>query len=313
MLNSSANTFLSWEDLIYLADFFQKYNEKRFQILGGEPTLHPHFNDFVLYLLERDFHLTIFTSGIIENRKLREATLLFRNVHPERLRFVCNLNDPSTTKVALAEQETVRKFLSAFGDLIVPGFNIYRKDFSLKFLFDYVLEFGLHKTIRVGLAHPIPGQKNVCIKAEEYEFILDRFFSYIPLFERFRVKPGFDCGFPMCKIKDEHLAWMYRFCGGRYDFGCAPVIDIGPDMMVWSCFPLSFYHKRSVFEFKSIQEIVDYYFKLHESIRVEASGIYKECDSCQYREDNLCKGGCLAHNLINFINEAPVRMPEVYI
>ena len=35
------------ENLIYLADFMQAAGERRVQFLGGEPTLHPQFIDFL--------------------------------------------------------------------------------------------------------------------------------------------------------------------------------------------------------------------------------------------------------------------------
>jgi hypothetical protein len=39
-------------------------------------------------------------------------------------------------------------------------------------------------------------------------------------------------------------------------------------------------------------------------------GVFKECDGCPHRERELCMGGCLAHPLSWFRNEAPVRMLE---
>ena len=41
MSESSPDDVLSWENLIYLADFLEASDEHNFRILGGEPTLHP--------------------------------------------------------------------------------------------------------------------------------------------------------------------------------------------------------------------------------------------------------------------------------
>jgi radical SAM protein with 4Fe4S-binding SPASM domain len=100
--------------------------------------------------------------------------------------------------------------------------------------------------------------------------------------------------------------------GGMSRFGCGPAIDIGPDMTVWSCFPLSTFHKKSIYEFDSLKDVIHFYEEMHKKIRIEVGGIFEECDDCRYREDGICSGGCLAHILSNFMNEAPVRMPEVY-
>lgn len=312
MSESSPDDHLSWENLIYLADLFQSSGERRFPLLGGEPTLHPFFNDMVVYLLERNFDVNVFTSGIMSDKKLKEAASLFQNIPPERLSFICNLNDPDRTQSQLAENESIKRFLKTFGENVIPGFNIYQTDFRLEFLFHYINRYGLHRNIRLGLAHPIVGQKNMFINIDDIDIIIERLFSYAPLFERLRIKPGLDCGFPMCRFSDSQLAWLYRNTGGKYDFGCGPVIDIGPDMTVWPCFPLSSFQKKSVFEFNSIKEIHDYFQDIHTKIKVESSGIFKECDTCIYREDHHCAGGCLAHNLNHFQEEDKLRMKEVY-
>lgn len=313
MSESSPDDILSWENLIFLADFLEASGERRFPILGGEPTLHPEFNNIVIYLLERNFDINVFTSSIMSDNMLEESVSLFSSVPPERLSFTCNLNDPKKTHTPLAEIESVKRFLRYFGDRVIPGFNIYRTDFELDFIFNYIYEFGLHRTIRLGIAHPIPGKKNIFIPIEKIDAVIDRLFSYKPLFERLRIKPGFDCGFPKCRFSDEQLGWIYRQIGEKYDFGCNPVIDIGPDMQVWSCFPLSSFHKKSIFKFNSIKEILDYYHKLHDVIRTEVGGIYDDCDRCTYREEQTCAGGCLGHSLLKFQDEAPVRMKEIYM
>jgi radical SAM protein with 4Fe4S-binding SPASM domain len=313
MADSAPSDILSWENLIYLADFFEMAGERRFQILGGEPTLHPDFNDMVAYLLERGFRINVFTNGIMSDKKLIEAASIFRKLPPDKLSFTLNLNEPGTTPQGLSEWESVKRFLKAFCDRITPGFNIYREDFDLTFIFRLINEHGLNRNIRIGLAHPIAGKKNKYVKPARIEKVINRLFQFQPLMERLRIKPGFDCGFPMCKFTDEQLGWLYKYTGGHYDFGCAPVIDIGPDMSVWSCFPLSGFHKRSLFEFNSIDEIHRYYSEIHEKVRVETGGIYDECDECVFREDHLCKGGCLAHALNNFYNEHPIRMKEMYV
>lgn len=313
MTDSSPQDILSWENLIYLADFFEMSGERKFSILGGEPSLHPEFNNFILYLLERNFDINVFTNGLMYDELMAKGEVLFRDVPPERLSFTCNLNDPEKTKTPSSETENIKRFLKTFSEKITLGFNIYRTDFSLDFLFQYIQRYGLRKTIRLGIAHPIAGKKNRFIELTNIDTIFDRLFSYTALFERLRIKPGLDCGFPLCRLNNEQLGWLYRFNGGHYDFGCAPVIDIGPDMMVWSCFPLSDFHKRSLFEFNTIKEIHDCYAELHDKIRTEVGGIYEACDNCNFREENLCKGGCLAHSLNKFSNEYPLRMKELYI
>jgi radical SAM protein with 4Fe4S-binding SPASM domain len=313
MSESTPDDILLWENLIYLADFFELSGERNISLLGGEPTLHPNFLDFVIYLLERNFNVRVFTSGIMSERVLEGVALAVNNVPPERLSFICNLNDPKRTHAPFAEIERVKRFLTVFGSRTVAGFNIYQTDFELDFLFKYINNYGLRRTIRLGIAHPIPGKQNIYIFLDDIPSIINRLFSYRELFERCRVKPGLDCGFPMCKLSNTQLGWLYQFTGGASSFGCGPAIDIGPDMSVWSCFPLSSFHKKSIFEFDTLQDVIRFYQRMIGLIRMEVGGIYEECDNCVYREDGICSGGCVAHILSYFQNEARVRVPEVYL
>ncbi len=301
---------LAWEDLIYLADFFEASGEKAFSLLGGEPTLHPHFVDFVLYLVERGFRVNVFTSGITSNSKLAEMSRYLSNIHPAQLSFVVNLNDPK--KSPYSEVENVKRFLRAFGHLASAGFNIYRHDFDMTFLVKYINEFGLKRHIRLGLAHPIPGQKNVCVKTDDMQAMANNFMSQVPLLERFQIDPGFDCGFPMCLLSDADLGRLFRLNRGMIKFSCGPTIDVGPDMSVWTCFPLSNYQKTSIYDFDSIQQLRAYYDRLHKKVRAEVGGVFEACDTCKYRENGLCAGGCLSHAISKFINEAPIRFKEIY-
>ncbi len=310
MARSLSDDMLSWDDLIYLADFIEISGEHHISLLGGEPTLHPDFVNFVLYLLERDISITVFTSGIISEPTLNEMSSTLIGFPEERLHFVCNLNEPDLSPPG--EEEKIRPFLEKFGNQTVPGFNIYHLNFKLDFLFHYVNQYGLSRQIRLGLAHPIPNSGNKFVSIQNIRSVIGRLFSYAPHFQRFRMAPGLDCGFPMCAFSDEQIGMLYRWTGGNIRFGCSPAFDIGPDMAVWCCFPMSSYHRKSIFEFDSIKEIVNFYQVRLNNIRVEAGGIYEACDDCHYREEDKCAGGCVAHLLCDFGKEERVRLEEIY-
>lgn len=309
-MDDSALSELSWDNLIYIADFLEISGQRSIALLGGEPTLHSHFVDFTTYLLERNFHVNIFTSGIMSSQKLSELEKYLAHFPHEKLSFTCNMNHPDiSTK---DEIKKIEKFLHSFGHLTTLGFNIYRIDFDFEFLIQNINKYNLVRHIRVGLAHPIPGQINEYIPIEDFKKMGRRFVKYLDLFERFKITPGFDCGMPMCIFTDEELGRLFRLNKGLIKFGCGPAIDIGPDMMVWSCFPLSNINKRSLYEFNSMQEIDNFYKTLHAKIRSEIGGIYKECDNCIHRTNEVCRGGCLAHSINHFKNEPIIRIKEIY-
>lgn len=313
MRGANPDLFLSWEDFIYITDFIQNSGERHISLLGGEPTLHPNFVEYVLYLMERDFHVTVFTSGVMSPSTLDKTTALLSNIDPQRLGFVCNVNEPEKTPTSFAELEQLYGFLERFSLLVTCGFNIYRPDFSLEFIFQLIQKYGLGRHIRLGLAHPIPCYETVHIPITKFQKVAERLLSHVPLLTRLGIDIGLDCGFQKCLFNDTQIGQLFRVSRGNLKFGCGPAIDIGPDMMAWSCFPLASFHKKSVFEFDSIQSIHRYFSDLHKKVRVEVSGVFPECYFCTNREKGICSGGCIAHAISKFQNEARVRMPEVYI
>ena len=176
MDTSPPEDILSWENLIYLADFMQAAGERRVQFLGGEPTLHPQFIDFCLYIINRGMGITVFTNGMMPSEKLADAVKHFAQLPDEMLSFVCNINHPDITPKG--EMEMALNFLKAFGRRITPGFNIYRKEIDIDFIFDYINKYGLQRGLRLGLAHPIPGVKNRYVKIQDMRNVVQGLMSY---------------------------------------------------------------------------------------------------------------------------------------
>ncbi|MEI6261524.1 MAG: radical SAM protein [Deltaproteobacteria bacterium] len=307
---SNSKDRISWDNIIYVSDFLKSSGQNHISLLGGEPTLHPQFVDIVLYLIERGFFVNVFTSGVMNAAMLYEVQRYLRN-KKRWVSFICNLNDPDQTPAPLKEIESVHSFLDAMGTLVTPGYNIYRIDFHLEFIFDLVTKYGLKRDMRLGLAHPIPGAKNSFISPYEIGDVVKRLFSYANYFNQLRISLGFDCGFPLCKVTNEQIGWLYRLCGNRINFGCGMPLDINPDMSIYSCFPLSNYHRRSLFEFDHLDEIVEFYEKRKFEIRSEIPGVYEECDGCIYLGEGRCDGGGTCQLLNRMIIEPPIRLPEI--
>jgi len=310
MAESASDSTMTWENLIYIADFLKAAGQDRVSLLGGEPTLHPDFTDFVTYLLERGLDVTVFTNGVLSPTRLEECKRHLLGVRLERLSFVCNLNDPVQTPPLPGETKKLRAFLALMGPWVSPGFNIYRLDFALDFIFDNINRFGLKRHIRLGITHPLPGKQTSYIHPKDMRKVIRRLFSFRHLFDSTRVSPGLDCGFPICKFTDKELGWLHRFNNPSH-FRCGPAFDIAPDMSVYHCFPLSNYRRRSLFEFDSLGQLFEHFSDLRQEAKTEIPGIFDECDSCRYQESGVCSGGGLCQALSRLTNEAPVRIAEI--
>lgn len=285
---------ISWENLLYLADLFETSGFGKIQILGGEPTLHPDFVDMVAYLLDRKFEVSVFTSGIMSDKKLSDIDQYLSEHVGTDLTFLCNVNEPSLSPAK--ETDRLHKFLSRFGYATALGFNMYRIDMDMTFLSDYVSRYKTKTNIRLGLANPILGEKTDCLPVSQLHDLGQKVIGFLMDFERNGIVPQIDCGMPLCAFSDEDLGQLYRLSGGRLHFRCEPALDIGPDMMVWACFPLHKVKKRSVFEFDSIHEMNKYYLDLFKRLRDQGQrGIYDACLGCREYARGVCAGGCIGN------------------
>ena len=298
-MDGGKDDFLTWDNLIYITDLLEISRQPHISLLGGEPTLHPSFIDFVLYLTERNIRVNVFTNGIAANKKIEEAGRLFDKLQDNKLSFVCNLNHPSFSSEK--ELDKIDKFLKTFGHLTTISFNIYQPEFSMDYIFEYINKYNMKRHVRIGLTHNILNADNIYIKKEEMPKMAETFMNHYKLFEENNVTAGFDCGMPMCLFNDEQLGKLFKISKGVLKFSCGPAIDIGPDMNVWSCFPFSNFQKKSIYDFNTMEEINKHFKNMHNQIREQRAGIFEECKDCSYLAKNLCSGGCSVH-VLNEIN-----------
>lgn len=290
MARSAATEFLSLENVVYLADFLRRSGQRRVSLIGGEPTLHPEFVDIVLYFLARHFEVTVFTSGLLSDARLFEVETYLAKASPNRLTFVCNVNDPALTPATDDAGERLARFLEIAGRWSMLGFNIYRDDFSLDFAFDLFRRYDLKRTLRLGLAHPTASAENAFLSVERIGPAIARLQGFKAEFQRLGIAPSLDCGFPLCQFSDADLGWLVRL-GGRANFTCRPAIDITPDMEVYACFPLATRERASLFTFDTLEAMMAHFAGQHARLRADRPGIYDACGTCDDRARGTCAGG----------------------
>ena len=292
---SASDGILSWKNLAYLVSLLKSAGDERIFFLGGEPSLHPELIEYSQYCISRGIGVTIFTNGIWPKSLLKDASTRLSRLPEEKWSFVCNVNQSDTTDLEQLEQ--TEAFLAAFSRHVTLGFNIYRPDFDIAFLFEYIVKFDLRRKVRFGFAHPLPGYINQHVQIADMKKTVQRLMSYRPEFEKNSVHPLLDCGFPRCLFTGDDILWLAEMDSVNTHFGCSPIIDIGVNMRVWSCFPLSKINARSIYEFDSLGSLYDFYEDGLAAIRQKKAGIFPACSDCLLREDGLCAGGCAAHSI----------------
>ncbi len=292
---------ITMDRLEIVVDFLKRSRIGTFTALGGEPTLHPDFQEIMDYVYAQGLQVRIFTNGLIDQDKLE---YLARADH-RRTRLIVNVNHPS--EYSKAQWEATLRTLETISDVSSLGFNIYRKDFEPDFLIDLTMKHRLIKIIRLGLAQPIYGAGNAYIPITEYGDISQKIVDLARKCDAHDIALDFDCGFTLCMFSESQLGSLY-FSGTPFMFTCPSVIDIGTNLDVWHCFPLSTIMNRKLSEFTTRDEIVQYYAR--RLFRYRSIGAMDGCRRCRHLKRGFCAGGCIAHNLAAFHHGSEFLLPS---
>ena len=252
-------------------------------MLGGEPTLHPKFDEIINKFISNEIRINIFTNGIIKKPIIDSI----KKYSPEQISLTVNVNEPSENKAD--EWEKILNVFNSLNEYVGLGFNVYKTDFDVKFLAKICYKYKLRKNIRLGLAQQIVSKKNICIHPENYKSVSDKIVELSCECEKYDISLGFDCGFVMCMFTDEQLGILYRN-NTNLEFKCGPAIDIDSNLNLWSCFPLSVLFNTKLEQFNNMNEIMDYYLQKLKPLYL--NGIYDKCIDCKYLLRNQCAGGC---------------------
>lgn len=291
---------LSMEGLEKVIRFYKLSLLNRFVILGGEPTLHPDFPRLIDRVLqEKEFEsVLIFSNGLVPGPVLK----YLRTHHDPRLKMALNLN--SEENHTPSQWRQVNETMKALGNRIGLGINIFSPGQDHDYLLEAITTYNLSHHIRVGLTHPIAGSENVYAREEDFGRIAEDLVVFAEKAFKNKIGFSFDCGFTFCMFTLDQHKELLRF-GIKFRSMCDPIIDIGPDLSVWRCFPLLKDTAGHLDNLGTRRQIVAHFDKKYRVI--QRLGNMMECPQCIYRQNNLCSGGCLSRSLISFHQEGAIE------
>lgn len=276
----------------------------RIGIIGGEPLLHPQFDEFIDYLAsnERVKHITVYTNGVLLEKHLD-------SILNEKVSLLININSPNNIGEDNYNQtENAIRLLIKEHDKrgrITIGLNIY-DNIDYSFFINLANKYAFQK-VRLSVVVPAynkekPGFTHfVALK----ESILKITKSLMVNDIRF----GFDCNWPVpCmwnedEIKDLKLMGLCsteRELIPLRDCQCQPVIDILPDLTAIRCFGLSDISKTPIKDFENICDLRAHFYKSFDTI-LSKKTLRDSCEKCDLFP-NRCYGGCLSNRPINLLS-----------
>ncbi|GAB4338341.1 MAG: hypothetical protein Kow0089_10220 [Desulfobulbaceae bacterium] len=290
---------MSLENVRRIMDFLEASDEYQLRLLGGEPTTHPAFLDITREAVERGFRVQVFTNGMLPPSLTDELRAL-----PEKsLSFLCNVSPQA--RDTTEQKEQVRYFLKTFNRWVQLGVTLTGPALDYRYLIEAIERYDLLRRIRVGIAQPIVGPtRNSFLATDKYRETGKFIVSMARECVKKDILLGFDCGLTLCMFDEEEIGVLTK-CADGFRALCDPIIDVGPDLDVWHCFPMAETLNTRLELFRTRRQIVDYYKKL--TLPYRQLGCMKQCVTCVYRIRGQCTGGCLAHAM-NGLDRYPPRL-----
>jgi len=268
------------------------------RLLGGEPTEHPAFREYVALALDRGFDVTLFTGGLMPDSSLE----CLCGIPPNRIIVVLNAVVPGLGPPEwVAAQDRVCRML---GEKVELGLTMDSPACNPFFLLDWIDNYSLRHRVRLGIAHPIVGATNASLRPQSVHVLGNRLVAFVDKVEEAGVEIDFDCGFTPCMFSHDFMvehAAAARAIGSR----CNPIIDILPEGVVIACYPLSCLGRMPLTNGSTRDELVSRFEE--ELNRLLPDGAYRDCALCKDRLSGYCDGGCRARRALRL---RPAAVPS---
>lgn len=283
---------ISIEDFCYCLDFLRRSNEHHLGIIGGEPTLHPHFDKIVeetnKFCREFDADVTLFTNGTNLEKYMSALS--------ERVHLLINVNHPDK-QPAQTWQATVKCLekcyeLGWFGTRVSIGCNVYPTLDNYSYIWDICERFDIHD-LRTSVVSPGGCFWNMREDKEAYfNLMKPKFLEHCKNAIEHRVVLGMDCGhIPGCYFNKEELDLIYKATRAyRERQFCEPVVDVTSSLKATACFGT--YSTVDMRSFDTLEELRRYLL-VNKSIPRAQKNTQGRCANCKNHELLKCQGGCL--------------------
>lgn len=295
-ITNQQSQFMTLKDFKKILEFIRSakpFSPTVLGIIGGEPTLHPDFNDILTYLTafcsSYNCMATIFTNG---------TNLLpyFTNFDNPFLSILLNYNNPKLYSNNLSDQilkvfERANNKKWFHTNKLRIGCNLYPTEQDYDFIWQAVKQYHI-SNLRVSIASPAASFSNYQYKKDEYfQFMKPIFLNFVQNAELNHCLLMLDCSkIPQCYFSDKEWQLIIKNCYNYNNLVCSPSIDFTINNQAISCFgnyfPIDF---TKFATFNDLQR----YFTYSNYIKISNNFTMTKCQNCEKKDLLLCQGGCL--------------------
>jgi len=286
---------ITLHDLDKALDFLARSGCDSLQLAGGEPTIHPEFDEILIRILRRDMNVNLLSNALWNPEKNE----LFSKISPVKLGFLLNIDHPDTYRPT--EWARIEENLLALEDRgnVTLSFNIFEREPRCEYIFDLASKHGF-TNLRLSFSMPVVFDKvkNVYLPIEEYKALTPFVVDFVRKAETLGTEVRMDNTVPICMFSKDELAELLLkgVIEPRRNLTCFPAVDIGPDLSLWRCFGTSGLFNMRLEEFKSLSEVYEYFERMFRPYQFKIFPM-KECYECRYARESLCQGGCIGFSI----------------
>jgi hypothetical protein len=279
---------MNMEDFASIVKFYESSGFKHMILLGGEPLLHSRFMDVLGLLRSRRFSVHVSTTGICSK------TLVDQIAAGKFPAMTFSFNSTSYFQYPALKRRRVDYFLRNIGHPVQLSYTITEADLDRGNFFPVVdrlgliMKFSLPSSMQFQIAVPAEGNTQY-IPLHRYPELMDLLESWFRVLHQNGVAHGIDChSIPRCAMPEPVED------SGRFRSACDRfMVDIGPGLEAWPCFPLSGFNVN-LMTFGNFAEIQAYF---QEQVRALDLPDRENCASCIEHVAKRCDVGCFGFRI----------------
>ena len=257
------------------------------RLIGGEPTLHPNFSEFLKLIVDSHFaELHIFSNCIMNDEALASIIGVSKTI---RILIIGNLNGSE-----ICGSDGIKRYDCVIGQLkqvgidVTVGMNIYTPNMSFDYFFDIVKRQKI-QNIRLSIAVlPMPSIK----KAKNYyQRLINKYIDFLSQAYALGCSVENDCNsIPLCyysSAQQEKVRKLYPEL--LIPTKCAPSIDILPNLDVIRCFACKTLSRINLDDASNASQMLAF-FSCAIDRRYDQK-VIESCRTCNYKK--TCRPACL--------------------
>lgn len=298
------------ENFNHVLKFLAHSKVDHLSLLGGEPTLHPKFNEFAKMTISEGLECSVKTNAMWN----KPFTKLFDELDFSKLQLFININGPEHLSDSqwIKVKENVREARKHMENIVFQV-NVSKLEFEYEAIIDFAAEIDVQAIVWSPAVPIYNYSENEAIRKDQYSRHLTH--RLMQMFEKCS-----SLGIPVtgvhgptpCMFSPEQRKWMEQE-NININAHCFPVFDIFPDLYTHYCFPLKDFQKNiNIRDFQNLKEVE---YALQKEIQLIRPKMFpwNECVNCEFALNNTCQGGCMASasDMTEFLNKSTDILDDI--